>query len=98
MFIVSDGVPSEKQGLYYRHIYEEIYCMELAYAIDGAGQASLKSEWLAVRKTRQEIPLKELSPQSQADFLLPQGEHFVLKDFQVIGSVIPTLSKMNSLT
>ena len=52
MFTVSDGVPSEKQCLYYRHIYEEIYCMELAYAIDGAGQASVKSEWLAVRKTR----------------------------------------------
>ena len=37
MLIVSDGVPSETHGLYDRHIYEEIYCMELAYAIDGAG-------------------------------------------------------------
>ena len=37
MLILSDGVPSETHGLYDRHIYEEIYCMELAYAIDGAG-------------------------------------------------------------
>lgn len=36
MHIASDGGPSEKQGLYDRHIYKETYCMELVYATDGA--------------------------------------------------------------
>ena len=82
MFTVSDGVPSEKQCLYYRHIYEEIYCVELAYAIDGAGQASVKSEWLAVRKTRQEIPPKSYLHSHRLTFFFPRENILSLKTFK----------------